>query len=235
MLEVQGVTAGYGRVPVLWDVHLRVEEGEVVALVGANGAGKTTLLRVISCLLPLRAGEVRFAGANLRGRTPAEVTRLGLVHVPQERLLFPSLSVAEHLEIGASCHPRARERFRENREWVLELFPALVGRLRQAAGSLSGGEQQMLALARGLMACPRLLMVDEPSLGLSPLLVRTLFGAVRAISRRGVSVLLVEQNVRLSLRVAGRGYVLENGRVVLEGESRYLLQDDHVRRAYLGV
>ena len=232
-LTVEGLRAGYGAVEALHGVDLRVEPGEVVALLGANGAGKTTSLRAISGLLPPTAGDVRLDGASLRGLPPHEVVARGLVQVPEGRRLFATLTVRENLDTGAFTR-RDAAAIGESRRLVHRLFPVLAERERQLAGTLSGGEQQMLAIGRALMADPRVLLLDEPSLGLSPILVRTIFAALREINARGVTVLLVEQNARAALRLAHRSYVLVTGRVALEGASGALLDDPAVRAAYLG-
>jgi branched-chain amino acid transport system ATP-binding protein len=233
VLEVSGLQAGYGKVQVLWGVDLRVAEGEFVALIGANGAGKTTLLRTISGLIRPLAGTVRYRGHPLHDRRPVEIVALGIAHVPEGRELFPMMTVLDNLELGAWARPEARARVRESLEDAYRLFPRLADRRYQPAGTLSGGEQQMLAIARALMSRPTCLLVDEPSLGLSPRLVQTVFAALYEINRAGVSILLVEQNVRQSLRLAHRAYVMENGRIVLQGAGADLLDSPHVREAYL--
>lgn len=234
MLRLREVSVHYGDMQALWDVSVRVETGEVVALVGANGAGKTTTLRTISGLLRPSGGRIEFDGTRL-DRVPAhEVANLGIAHVPEGRRLFPLMTVQENLDMG-SMIPQARARRAETMAWVFGLLPRLAERRGQLAETLSGGEQQMLAIGRGLMARPKLLLLDEPSLGLAPILVRELFQAIAAINREGVTILLVEQNVRRALGLGHRGYVLENGRIVLEGPARELLENSHVRRAYLGV
>ncbi|HEY3247121.1 MAG TPA: ABC transporter ATP-binding protein [bacterium] len=234
LLQVDGLSAGYGDIQVLWDVSLRVNAGEIVCLVGANGAGKTTLLRALTGVVRPQ-GRIAFGGRPIAGRGTAAIARLGIAHVPEGRQLFPAMSTRDHLELGAAFVPGAWERRTETLEDVFALFPRLAERQHQLAGTLSGGEQQMLALGRALMARPVLLMVDEPSLGLAPVLVQSLFAALRRINERGVTVLLVEQNVRQTLRMAHRGYVLENGRIVLEGSGRELLRNEHVKVAYLGL
>jgi len=234
LLEVRELVAGYGEVEVLHGVSLQVGAGEVVALVGSNGAGKTTTLRAISGLIKPAAGQVFFDGRRVDGLDPHLIVRLGIVQVPEGRKIFPSLTVLENLELGAYV-PEARRYRAESLKLVFQLFPVLAERSRQPAGTLSGGQQQMLAIGRALMARPRLLMLDEPSLGLAPNVVTEIFRKVSQIRESGTTVLLVEQNVRRALRVADRGYVLENGRVVLEGSGTELLANDHVRRAYLGL
>ncbi|MDR5695410.1 MAG: ABC transporter ATP-binding protein [Armatimonadota bacterium] len=233
MLRVQGIQAGYGKIPVLRGIDLEVEEGELVTLVGGNGAGKTTTLRVISGLLRPWSGTVSLDGVRIDRLPPHEIVSLGLVHVPEGRRLFPRMSVMENLELGART-VEGRKRKTENLRRVFSLFPILEERKGQLAGTLSGGEQQMLAIARGLMAAPRILMLDEPSQGLAPLLVRRIFEAIQEINREGTAILLVEQNVQHALRLAQRGYVLENGRIVLQGKGLELLEHAHLKRAYLG-
>jgi branched-chain amino acid transport system ATP-binding protein len=234
LLTVEALAAGYGDLLAVRAATLEVAEGECVALIGANGAGKTTTLRAISGLLPARAGRITFLGRSLAGLSPREIVELGLAHVPEGRQVFPSLSVRENLEMGARSRP-ARARSRDTLEAVLALWPRLRERQAQAAGTLSGGEQQMLAIGRGLMARPRLMLLDEPSLGLAPLMVRAIFEILRAINRQGTTILLVEQNVRRALELCSRGYVLDNGEVTLAGSRDALLGSDHVRQAYLGL
>lgn len=233
MLRVEGVQAGYGNIPVLRGIDLEVGEGELVTLVGGNGAGKTTTLRVISGLLRPWAGTVSLNGMRIDRLRPHEIVSLGLVHVPEGRRLFPRMTVMENLELGARRAEGGRRKA-ENLRRVFSLFPVLEERKGQLAGTLSGGEQQMLAIARGLMAAPRILMLDEPSQGLAPLLVRRIFEAIEEINREGTTILLVEQNVQHALRLAQRGYVLENGRIVLHGRGPELLEHAHLKRAYLG-
>jgi branched-chain amino acid transport system ATP-binding protein len=230
MLEVTGLAAGYGRVQVLWDVDLEVGEGEVVALVGSNGAGKTTLLRAVSGMITPTDGEVRLAGDSLVGRAPEEAVRAGISHVPEGRRLFAGLTVRENLRVGAYVHGEHADIDR-----AVELFPRLGERLDHVAGSLSGGEQQMCAIARGLMANPKLIMIDELSLGLAPNLVEQMLERLTSVTEAGTAVLLVEQDVDAALEAAARGYVLENGRIVASGESSALLEDPRIREAYLGV
>ncbi|KIX84551.1 ABC transporter ATP-binding protein [Thermus filiformis] len=232
-LQAEGVQAGYGKAQVLFGVDLEVGAGELVALLGANGAGKTTFLRVVSGLLRPWEGVVRLDGQDLRGLSPARRARLGLGHVPEGRQIFPLMSVEENLLLGAAF--LAWERRREGLEEVYALFPRLAERKGQAAGTLSGGEQQMLAIGRALMGRPRLLLVDEPSLGLSPRLAEEVLASLERIKAQGVGLLLVEQNVALSLEVADRGYVMEQGRIVLEGSARALKEDSRVREAYLAL
>lgn len=234
MLRVQGLNFSYGDLKVLWDVDLEVREGEVVTVVGANGSGKSTLLKNISRLVKPGSGSLTFNGVDLRAYEAHEVVELGIVQVPEGRKIFPQMTVIENLRMG-SFIAHARKKRSENLDRVYSLFPRLKERERQLGGTLSGGEQQMLAIARGLMADPKLLLLDEPSLGLSPLLVKSIFEIIAAIRKQGVTILLVEQNVFQSLRIANRGYVLETGRVVLQDDGPTLLKNDHVKKAYLGM
>jgi branched-chain amino acid transport system ATP-binding protein len=232
-LRVEALEAGYGKAQVLFGVDLEVVENELVALLGANGAGKTTLLRAISGLVRPWSGRVLLEGQDLRGLSPAKRARMGLGHVPEGRQLFPLMTVEENLRLGAAFLAPGRER--EGYERVYGLFPRLAERRRQLAGTLSGGEQQMLAIGRALMGFPKILLVDEPSLGLSPRLAEEVLRALEAVAKEGVGVLLVEQNVALTLEVAERAYVLEHGRVVLQGPASALAQDPRVREAYLSL
>ncbi len=234
MLTVQGLQTFYGDLQALHGVSLSVREGEIVSVIGSNGAGKTTTLMTISGILQPRAGRIEFDGGRIDGLKPSAIVERGLGHVPEGRQLFPSMTVEENLLMGA-CPRRARAGREETMQEVLALFPRLAERRRQLAGTLSGGEQQMLAIGRGLMARPRLLMLDEPSLGLSPVLVSSIFGIIQEINRRGTSILLVEQNVLRALKLSHRGYILENGQLVAEGSSETLLHDPNVRSAYLGL
>jgi len=233
MLALAAVTAGYGAFTALWDVSLRVEAGEAVAVVGPNGAGKTTLLRAISGLVAPRAGSVVFEGAELAGHPAYDIVAHGIAHVPEGRRLFPQLTVAENLKMGAYL-PSARARFRESLERVYALFPALAERHRQRAGSLSGGEQQMLAVGRALMSRPKLILLDEPSMGLAPVMVLRLFDLIRRVREEGYTILVVEQNVRQVLKLVDRAYLLEVGRIKMEGRAADLAEQDFVRKAYVG-
>ena len=233
MLEVRGLSVAYGDVRVLHDVALRVGQGEIVSLVGANGAGKTTTLRAISGLLPALEGRVTFDGEAITGRRPSRIVERGLAHVPEGRQLFTNMTVHENLEMGAYL-PRAKTAAGETLAWVTGLFPRLAERRTQLAGTLSGGEQQMVAIGRALMARPRLLMLDEPSLGLAPVVVGSIFANLAAINRDGLTILLVEQNVLRALKCSHRAYVLENGTITLSGASATLLADERIKRAYLG-
>ena len=234
LLELAGVDVAYGDLPALQGVDLVVEAGETLSVVGANGAGKTTMLRTISGLLRPRRGEVRFEGERIDRLPCHRVVERGVVHVPEGRKVFPSLTVRENLELGSYTRA-AKARRAESLERVFTLFPRLREREAQAAGTLSGGEQQMLAIGRALMSRPKLLMLDEPSLGLAPLIVKEIFNTIAAINRDGTTVLLVEQNTRQALALSRRGYVLENGRVALVGSGAELLGNEHVKRAYLGM
>jgi branched-chain amino acid transport system ATP-binding protein len=233
LLEVQGLRSGYGRVEVLRGIDLQVQAGEIVALLGSNGAGKSTLNNTLSALVPAWAGRVHFDGQDLTGAHYRAVVQAGLIQVPEGRRIFPNLTVLENLELGSFT--RGRQRRSANLERVFGIFPRLAERRTQKAGTMSGGEQQMLAIGRGLMAEPRLLILDEPSLGLSPLLVEELFGLIRTLHGQGLSVLLVEQNVGQSLEIADRAYVLENGALRFSGRPEALLASDELRRAYLGL
>jgi branched-chain amino acid transport system ATP-binding protein len=234
LLSVEGLEVAYGNVTAVWDVAFDVAEGEIVALVGGNGAGKTTTLRTISGLLRPRRGAIRLAGEDLIRLPATEIVSRGVVHVPEGRRLFPDMSVRDNLLLGG-YHRAARPRQLERLEHVFGVFPRLRERQGQLAGTLSGGEQQMVAIGRGLMAGPRILMLDEPSLGLAPIMVEEMFRVIEEIHRQGVTVLLVEQNTEHALAVASRGFVLESGRVVLAGTGRELLANPRVREAYLGL
>ncbi|MBI0434581.1 ABC transporter ATP-binding protein [Roseomonas sp. KE0001] len=234
MLTLHEVQAGYGRTTILHGISAEVRAGEVVTIVGANGAGKTTTLRSIAGLVRPTAGRITFEGEEIGRMQPHEVVARGITLIPEGRQLFPFMSVRDNLRMGAYT-PAARARMQETLEEVLDLFPRLRERLDQYGGSLSGGEQQMVAIARGLMARPKLLMFDEPSLGLAPIIVRQVFDVVERIASTGVTVLIVEQNVFRTLSIADRGYVLENGAIVMSDTGAALLRDDHVRRAYLGI
>jgi branched-chain amino acid transport system ATP-binding protein len=233
LLDVRALCAGYGDTDVLRGVDLKVEPGEIVAVLGSNGVGKSTLNRTISGVVRARGGAVVFEGAAIERETPAAIVARGLIHVPEGRRIFPNLSVRDNLDLGS--YRRAAARRSANRERVFGIFPRLRERRRQAAGTLSGGEQQMLAIGRGLMAEPKLLILDEPSLGLSPLLVEELFALIARIHAEGVAVLLVEQNVVQSLDIAGRAYILAEGQCVMSGPAAAIAADPQLRRAYLGL
>ena len=234
MLKVSGIDVFYGDLQVLWDVSFEVREKEILVLVGANGAGKSTTLKTISGLLKPRKGTIEFDGVRLDQLPPDRVIGQGVVHVPEARRLFREMSVEENLIMG-SLSPEAKKKRHETMAWVYELFPRMKERRKQAAGTMSGGEQQMCAIGRGLMALPKVLMFDEPSLELSPILVQEVFQIAKRINREGVTVMLVEQNVRQTLAMCDRAYVLENGRIVLEGTGKNLMNDPHVKEAYLGI
>jgi branched-chain amino acid transport system ATP-binding protein len=233
LLEVTNLVARYGRITALSDVSLTVDEGEVVTLIGANGAGKTTTLRAISGLVRPASGTIRFDGRDITRLAPNEIVRLGIGHSPEGRRVFPRMTVRENLELGAYTR-RNKDEIAADTERVLTIFPRLRERYAQKAGTMSGGEQQMLAIARALMSRPRLLLLDEPSLGLSPKLVQTIFEVIRDISARGTTILLIEQNARQALAVASRGYVLEVGRIAHQGPAAELAASEAVREAYLG-
>src|SRR5437867_8669508 len=233
LLRLEDLHAGYGHVPALRGLDLLVAPGELVCLIAANGAGKTSALRAISGLLPPSRGRIVFADREIQNTAPAEILKAGIAHCPEGRRVFPYLTVEENLSMGAYVR-RDRSSITADVDEVCRHFPILAERRRQMAGTLSGGEQQMLAIARALMARPRLILFDEPSLGLAPTMVETTFAIIADIRRRGTTVLMVEQNAYAALRMADRAYVMETGRIVLEGAARDLLNDDHVRRAYLG-
>jgi branched-chain amino acid transport system ATP-binding protein len=233
LFEVKELRVHYDKAEALKGISLTAEEGAIVALVGANGAGKTTLLQTISGLKRPTSGEIRFAGRRIDGAAPSQIVGLGIVQVPEGRHIFPDLTVMDNLRVGAYLR-KDKEGVQKDLHEIFHYFPRLLERQRQRAGSMSGGEQQMLAIARALMARPKLLLLDEPSVGLSPLLAQEVGEIVASISERGISVILVEQNVALALRLARRGYVIETGRIVLEGTGKDLLANEEVRKAYLG-
>jgi len=234
MLTIENLNFSYDDLKVLWDVNLEVKEGEIVTVVGSNGAGKSTTLKNISGLVRPDSGSVKFKGREIGRLESHQVVEAGIVQVPEGRRIFPEMTVRENLRMGSFIKGARADR-EKNMERVFTLFPRLKEREKQLGGTMSGGEQQMLAIARGLMANPELLLLDEPSLGLSPLLVGNIFDIIKEINRQGVTVLLVEQNVHQSLRIAHRGYVLETGRVVLTGTGEELLNDPHVKKAFLGM
>ena len=234
MLRVDNIDVYYDDVQALWDISFEVKEGEVVALLGSNGAGKTTTLNAISGLLRPRKGNIEFLEQELTKLPAHKTASLGIVHVPEGRRLFPEMTVEENLLMG-SLMPDAKARRKESMERVFNIFPILKERRQQAAGTLSGGESQMLAIARGLMACPKLIMMDEPSLGLAPFLVDEVFRVIEQINREGVTVLVVEQNVAHALKSCTRAYIMETGRIALQGTGEELIQNKHVKDAYLGV
>ncbi len=234
MLRIENVNFSYGDLQVLWDVDLEVRKGEIVTVVGSNGAGKSTTLRNVSRLVRPSSGALEFEGTDLTRLESHDVVALGIVQVPEGRRIFPEMTVLENLRMGSYVKATRKDRAR-NVERVFHLFPRLAERQRQLGGTMSGGEQQMLAIARGLMGNPKLLLLDEPSLGLSPLFVRNIFDIIQQINRQGVTILLVEQNVYQSLRISHRAYVLETGRVVLSGTGEELLASEHVKKAFLGI
>ena len=234
MLELKGVCTYYGNIQALWDVDLRVEQGEIVTLVGANGAGKSTTLMSICGLAPVVRGEVLMDGKPIHTLKTDRIVRMGISQVPEGRLIFPDLTVLENLELGAYLR-RDKSGIKDDLNHVFDLFPILARRAGQAGGTLSGGEQQMLAISRALMARPRLLLLDEPSLGLAPIIIRQIFDIIRRVNEHGTTVFLVEQNANQALKVANRGYVMETGRITLHDDSVRLLANEEVRRAYLGM
>jgi branched-chain amino acid transport system ATP-binding protein len=234
MLKIENLNFSYGDLKVLWDVNIEVTEGEIVTVVGANGAGKSTILKNISRLEKPGSGSITFNGVDIAKLEAHEVVEIGVVQVPEGRKIFPQMTVTENLRMGSYTR-KARQNRDANMDRVFTMLPRLKEREKQLGGTMSGGEQQMLAIARGLMADPKLLLLDEPSLGLSPLLVKSVFAIISEISRQGVTILLVEQNVFQSLKIANRGYVLETGRVVLKDNGAALLSNDHIKKAYLGI
>jgi len=234
MLRMECVDAGYGDVQVLWDVSFHVGAKEFVVLVGANGAGKSTIMRTISSLLRPTRGQVWFEDQRIDQLPPYRIINAGIAHVPEARQLFPEMTVLENLELG-SLTPHAKANRKKSIEWVLDLFPRLRERQKQVAGTLSGGEQQMCAIARGLMSMPKMVMFDEPSLGLSPLLTQEIFRLASRIHEDGLPILMVEQNVKQTLAICDRAYVLENGKIILEGKGRELLDNEKVKQAFLGI
>lgn len=235
MLELNNLNTYYGNIQVLNDVSIKVSDGEIITLIGANGAGKTTTLMSISGIVPLRSGEIFFMGKPVHDMSPDSIVAMGISQVPEGRHIFPQLTVMENLDMGAFLR-KDRDRIKKDMDHVFELFPILTERRNQQGGTLSGGEQQMLAISRAIMARPRLLLLDEPSLGLAPIIVRQIFRIIKKInSEYGTTVFLVEQNANLALQIAQRGYVMENGRIVLEDSAANLLSNEEVRKAYLGI
>lgn len=234
MLEVKNLVVSYGAIKALHGVSLKVERGQIVTLIGCNGAGKSTTLRAISGLAKIASGSIEYEGRPINKLAPHEIVRLGVAQAPEGRGIFANLTVEENIEIGAYVR-KDHDQVLLDRTWVLELFPRLRERLKQSAGTLSGGEQQMLAIARALLARPKLLLLDEPSLGLAPQIVQTIFKIIREINARGTTILLVEQNAHMALKVANRAYVIEVGRIAMEGPADQLAASDEVRKAYLGV
>lgn len=234
MLELRGVNTFYGSIPALRDVSLSVREGEIVTLIGANGAGKTTTLMTVCGGIQPRSGEILYEGKPIHRTRPNEIVRMGISQVPEGRLIFPELTVQENLDMGAFLR-RDRDGIRRDMDYIFALFPILAQRRRQAGGTLSGGEQQMLAISRAIMARPKLLLLDEPSLGLAPIIIQQIFGIIQKINHDGTTVFLVEQNANQALRIAHRGYVMENGRIVTSDSAENLLKSEDVRSAYLGM
>ena len=234
MLKVNGIDAYYGDMLALRNVSIEVNPGEVVSVIGSNGAGKSTLLKAISGILRPRRGSISLEDNDISSAPPSKIVKTGISHVPEGRQIFPTMTVLENLEMGAQF-PRTRKARRETMDQVFAYFPRLKERLEQKAGTLSGGEQQMLAMGRGLMSLPALMMLDEPSLGLAPVLVSTIFEIIEQINRQGTSILLIEQNVFHSLKISDRGYVLENGEIALSGSGQELLDNPHIRKTYLGL
>ena len=234
MLKVNHIDVFYGDLQVLWDVSFEVREGEILVLIGANGAGKSTTIKTLSSLLTPAKGTIEYDGVRLDQQQPNEIIQLGIVHVPEGRRLFTEMSVEENLIMG-SLYGEAKKKRYETMEYVFELFPRLKERRKQMAGTLSGGEQQMAAIGRGLMSLPKIMMFDEPSLGLAPILVQEIFTMIKKIKEEGVTILLVEQNVIQTLAMCDRAYVMENGRIVLEGTSSELMENEQVKEAFLGI
>jgi branched-chain amino acid transport system ATP-binding protein len=234
MLKVEGISTHYGDIQVLWDASLGILSKEIVTLVGSNGSGKTTTINTIAGMLHPASGTIQFLGEPIHQLPPHKIVEKGISLIPEGRKLFPDMTVLENLELGA-YFPNARKKIPETLQWVFGLFPRLEERKAQLAGTLSGGEQQMLTVGRGLMSIPQLLLIDEPSMGLGPILVADLFLTIRKINQEGMTVFLVEQNARLAMEISDRTYVLENGRIVREGKSKELLKDDDIRKAYLGL
>ncbi len=234
MLELKGVCTHYGNIQALWDVSLRIGQGEIVTLVGANGAGKSTTLMSICGAIPITRGEILLDGEPIHTLKTDRIVRLGISQVPEGRLIFPDLTVMENLELGAYLR-NDKAGIREDLQMAFDLFPILAQRRSQAGGTLSGGEQQMLAISRALMARPRLLLLDEPSLGLAPIIIRQIFEIIKKVNKDGTTVFLVEQNANQALKIAHHGYVMETGRITMQGEGQNLLADEAVRRAYLGM
>ncbi|MAM12501.1 MAG: branched-chain amino acid ABC transporter ATP-binding protein [Rhizobiaceae bacterium] len=234
MLEIRQLHSGYGDIRILEEISLSVAAGEIVSILGANGAGKTTLIRTVMGTLPATSGEIRFMGEVISGKPAHQIARLGIAQVMEGRRLFPHMNVEENLFVGGDIL-KDGSKTRSNLEWIYSLFPRLKERRRQLARSFSGGEQQMLAIGRALMTSPKLLLLDEPSIGLAPVMVKDIFAKLPAINSEGVTILLVEQDVKRSLKLASRGYVIEHGRIVMAGTSEHLLDDDGLRKAYLGL
>jgi branched-chain amino acid transport system ATP-binding protein len=235
LLNISNLHAGYGKIRALKGIDLKVRQGEIVALLGSNGAGKSTTLKAISGLLLPEEGSIEWEGASIRGLAPHRIAERGVIHVPEGRRIFSGLTVLENLELGAFTIRKEKRLVKEGIEQAFALFPRLKERAKQLAGTLSGGEQQMLAISRGLMARPRLLMLDEPSMGLAPIVVQEIMAIIAEINRQGVTILLIEQNAKAALRLAHRGYVMETGRIIMEDEADVLYRDEKIVKAYLGA
>jgi branched-chain amino acid transport system ATP-binding protein len=235
MLKADGISASYGRVKVLKDINMSVENGEIVCLVGANGAGKSTLLKVISGIVPAANGKFLFEGQDITHKKPDFIVKAGLSHVPEGRQIFADLTVRQNLLLGSYVHKLSKQEMAQLFDSVFDLFPILKSRLTQKAGTMSGGEQQMLAIGRGLMSQPKLLLLDEPSLGLAPLMVETILKVIQSLRSTGISILLVEQNVNAALQISDRAYVMETGSIVTQGKARELMENDEIRKSYLGM
>jgi len=234
MLEVENVSAGYGLVQILWDVSFKIRENEIVSIIGPNGAGKTTLVRTVVGLIPTKNGSIRFKGENIEKLPPYEIVKKGITLIPEGREIFPKMTVEENLVLGAYT-VNDKSSIKETKEKVYEIFPVLRKKEKTLAQTLSGGEQQMLVICRSLMSNPKLLILDEPSLGLAPIIVEKVMDTIEKINEDGVTILLVEQNIRDSLNIANRAYVLEEGKIIIEDEGRKLLSNDHIKEVYLGI
>lgn len=235
LLQVNNIHCGYGKIEILKGISIMVSEKEIIGIIGANGAGKTTLLRMVSGFVPLTTGQVNFMGNNIHGLKPNQIVKMGIIQVPEGRQLFPKMGVLENIELGAYLRNDMDGIRKDINGWIFSLFPVLEERRHQLAGTLSGGEQQMVAIARGLMSKPKLLMLDEPSFGLAPLVAETVFGTVKKIAGEGITILLVEQNSTATLDISSRTYVLETGEIALEGRSSDLINNSHVKELYLGL
>ena len=234
MLKVENISSGYGLIQILWDISFKIGEKEIVSIIGPNGAGKTTLVKTIMGLLPAKKGTIRFKGENIEKLPPYKIVKKGVILIPEGREIFPRMTVEENVLLGAYTI-NDKETVKESKEKVYQIFPVLRKKEKVLAKTLSGGEQQMLVIGRSLMSNPKLLILDEPSLGLAPIIIAKVLDTLRKINEEGVAVLLVEQNIRDSLNIADRGYVLEEGKIILEGKGRELLTNDHIREVYLGI
>ena len=234
MLEIENVSAAYGMIQILWEVSFKIKEKEIVSIIGPNGAGKTTLVKTVMGLLPAKSGTIRFKGENIENLPPYEIVKKGVTLIPEGREIFPRMTVEENMLLGAYTI-KDKKQVKESKERMYQIFPVLRKKEKSLAQTLSGGEQQMLVIGRSLMSNPELLILDEPSLGLAPIIVAKVLDTLRKINEEGVTVLLVEQNIRDSLNIADRGYVLEEGKIIIEGEGRELLSNDHIKEVYLGI